>query len=120
MTDQLSPDHWQHLDAAGAGATAYLDAAPAAIAAPRIRSHQLLGIEPGSDLPQVACETGIALREIAELVGPHGTVVGLDPSTAMLEQARLRLDGIPANVELVEAQQRRPASTATGSMRCGA
>jgi ubiquinone/menaquinone biosynthesis C-methylase UbiE len=104
MTDQLRPDHWQRLDAADVAvtATAYLDAAAAAIAAPRIRSHELLGIEPGATVLDVGCGTGIALREIAELVGPDGTVVGLDPSTAMLEQARLRLDAVPANVELVE------------------
>jgi ubiquinone/menaquinone biosynthesis C-methylase UbiE len=111
MTDQLSPDHWQHLDAADAGTTAtvYLDAAAAAIAAPRIRSHQLLDIEPGATVLDVGCGTGIALREIAELVGPQGTVVGLDPSTAMLEQARLRLDAVPAHVELVEG-----TATSTG------
>jgi hypothetical protein len=47
MTDDLTPEHWQHIDTAEAGttATAYLDAAAAAIAAPRLRSHQLLGIE---------------------------------------------------------------------------
>lgn len=104
MTDQLAPDHWQHLDAADAGttATAYLDAAAAALAAPRIRSHQLLGVEPGGSVLDVGCGTGIALREIAELVGPGGTVVGLDPSTAMLDQARWRLEAAPAHVELVE------------------
>jgi ubiquinone/menaquinone biosynthesis C-methylase UbiE len=104
MTERLGPDKWQRLDAAEAGvtATAYLDAAAAAIAAPRIRSHQLLGIEPGATVLDVGCGTGIALREIAELVGPHGTVVGLDPSGAMLEQARRRLEAAPGHVELVE------------------
>lgn len=111
MTDRLRPDHWQHIDAAAAGTTAiaYLDAAAAAIAVPRTRSHQLLGIEPGAAVLDVGCGTGIALREIAELVGCHGTVVGLDPSAAMLEQARLRLNAVPARVELVEG-----TATSTG------
>jgi ubiquinone/menaquinone biosynthesis C-methylase UbiE len=104
VSDDLRPDHWQNIDAANAGtnAAAYLDAAAAAIAAPRLRSHQLLGIEPGATVLDVGCGTGIALREIAELVGPSGTVVGLDPSAAMLEQARVRLEDAPAHVELVE------------------
>src|SRR5918996_515350 len=111
MTDQLSPDHWQHLDAADAGATAtaYLDAAAVAIAVPRIRSHELLGVEPGATVLDVGCGSGIALREVSDLVGPDGTVVGLDPSTAMLEQARLRLEPGPARIELVQG-----TATSTG------
>ena len=111
MTDDLAPDHWQHIDASesGASATDYLDAAAAAIEAPRIRSHQVLGVEPGATVLDVGCGTGIALREIADLVGRDGTVVGLDPSTAMLEQARARLEGVPARVELVEG-----TATSTG------
>lgn len=104
MTETVTPGHWQDIDATNSAttATAYLDAAAAALAAPRIRSHQLLGVAPGGSVLDVGCGTGIALREIAELVGPGGTVVGLDPSTAMLDQARLRLEGAPAQVELVE------------------
>jgi ubiquinone/menaquinone biosynthesis C-methylase UbiE len=111
MTDNLSPDHWQRIDAAAAGAraTAYLDAAAAAFTAPRIRSHQVLGVGPGATVLDVGCGTGIAAREIADLVGQSGTVVGLDPSAAMLEQARARLEGAPARVELVEG-----TATSTG------
>src|SRR2546426_11578411 len=86
-----------------------LDATAAALAAPRIRSHQVLGVEPGSTVLDVGCGSGIALREIADLVGPNGTVVGLDPSTAMLDQARARLHDAPARVELVEG-----TATSTG------
>jgi ubiquinone/menaquinone biosynthesis C-methylase UbiE len=114
MTTQLVPGHWQDLDAAGVGSPAarYLDAAAAAIAAPRLRSHELLGVELGATVLDVGSGTGIALREIAEIVGPDGTVVGLDPSAAMLEQARQRLQGVPARVELVEG-----TATSTGLER---
>ena len=114
MTDNLTPDHWQHIDASDSGATAtdYLDAAATAIEAPRLRSHQVLGVESGATVLDVGCGTGIALREIADLVGPDGTVVGVDPSTAMLEQARARLEDVPARVELVEG-----TATSTGLER---
>jgi ubiquinone/menaquinone biosynthesis C-methylase UbiE len=118
-SEDLQPDHWQRLDEADAGAraTTYLDAAAAAIAAPRLRSHELLGVRPGATVLDVGCGTGIALREIAELVGPTGTVVGVDPSTAMLEQARARLEGAPARAELVEGTA---TSTGLESDRCDA
>jgi ubiquinone/menaquinone biosynthesis C-methylase UbiE len=100
----LAPAHWRDIDGSDAGdsATTYLDATANALAAPRLRSHELLGVQPGATVLDVGCGTGIALAEIADLVGPGGTVVGLDPSAAMLEQARRRLEGAPAGVELVE------------------
>jgi ubiquinone/menaquinone biosynthesis C-methylase UbiE len=102
--ESLSPADWQQIDAADAGAAAadYLDAAAAAIEVPRRRAHELLGIGPGGAVLDAGCGTGIALREIADLVGPAGTVVGLDPSRAMLDQTAARLDGVAATVELVE------------------
>jgi ubiquinone/menaquinone biosynthesis C-methylase UbiE len=105
------PAQWQNLDAADAGAeaAAYLDAAAAAIAAPRRLSHELLGVGPGSTVLDVGCGTGIALAEIAELLGPEGTVVGLDPSSAMLDQARARLHDAACRVELVQG-----SATSTG------
>ena len=105
------PAQWQDLDAADAGAeaAAYLDAAAAAIAAPRLRSHELLGVAPGSTVLDVGCGTGIALSEIAGLLGPEGTAVGLDPSSAMLEQARARLEGSACRIQLVQG-----TATSTG------
>jgi ubiquinone/menaquinone biosynthesis C-methylase UbiE len=111
MTSRVSARHWQDLDAndAGTTATAYLDAAAAASVAQRNRAHQCLGVGPGAAVLDVGCGTGIALREIAEMVGPEGTVVGLDPSTAMLLEAERRLRGVPAHVELVKG-----TATSTG------
>jgi ubiquinone/menaquinone biosynthesis C-methylase UbiE len=107
----IGPEQWRDIDGAEAGtkATTYLDVTAAALAAPRIRSHQVLGIEPGSSVLDVGCGSGIALREIADLVGGTGTVVGVDLSSAMLEEARGRLAGLPARVELVEG-----SATSTG------
>lgn len=67
MTELVTPRQRQDTDATAAATTAasYLDVAAAAIAAPRHRSHQLLGVEPGASVLDVGCGTGIALREIA-------------------------------------------------------
>jgi SAM-dependent methyltransferase len=43
---------------------------------------------PGERVLDVACGTGIVAREAAPLVGPSGTVTGLDPNPGMLAVAR--------------------------------
>src|SRR5258708_29839242 len=51
------------------------------------------GLRPGMRLLDIATGTGLVAREALAIVGPTGSVVGLDPSSGMLEEAR-RL-GIP-------------------------
>jgi ubiquinone/menaquinone biosynthesis C-methylase UbiE len=104
MTDRSpGPKEWQDVDASGRGAEAitYLDATANALSTMRLRSHELLGIEGGATVLDVGCGTGIALAELAQLVGPTGCTVGIDPSSAMLAEARTRLEGAPGDVELV-------------------
>jgi demethylmenaquinone methyltransferase / 2-methoxy-6-polyprenyl-1,4-benzoquinol methylase len=48
------------------------------------------GLEPGMSALDVACGTGVLAAHARELVGEHGSVLGLDPSTGMLLQARRR------------------------------
>jgi SAM-dependent methyltransferase len=97
------PAEWQDVDESGLAesATAYLDDAANALGAARLRSHESLGIGRGASVLDVGCGTGIALAEIAALVGAGGTVVGVDPSEAMLAAACARLEGAPCTVELV-------------------
>ena len=45
-------------------------------------------ISSGQHVLDVACGTGILAREIAELVGANGSVVGLDPNEGMLIVAK--------------------------------
>jgi ubiquinone/menaquinone biosynthesis C-methylase UbiE len=99
-----SPEEWQSLDEANVGesATSYLADAARTFDAMRQRSHELLGVGAGGTVLDVGCGTGIALTEIAALVGPSGTAVGLDPSIAMLEQARRSTESVASHVELVE------------------
>jgi demethylmenaquinone methyltransferase/2-methoxy-6-polyprenyl-1,4-benzoquinol methylase len=46
------------------------------------------GLRAGARLLDVATGTGLVARCAAQIVGPSGTVVGLDPSGAMLREAR--------------------------------
>lgn len=56
----------------------------------RYRRQALLraGLAPGMKALDVACGTGAATTSVQEIVGPSGQVLGLDPSTGMLLQAR--------------------------------
>ncbi len=49
------------------------------------------GLVSGMRVLDVACGTGLVAREELALVGPHGKVVGLDPSAGMLRKARKAL-----------------------------
>lgn len=57
---------------------------------PGYRREALLrsGLAPGMHVLDVATGTGLVAREALDIVGPTGSVVGLDPSAGMLEQAR--------------------------------
>src|SRR3954471_18292565 len=61
----------------------------------RRRALLRAGLAPGMSIADVACGTGLVAREGALIVGPHGRVVGVDPSEGMLAQAR-RYAGVSA------------------------
>jgi demethylmenaquinone methyltransferase / 2-methoxy-6-polyprenyl-1,4-benzoquinol methylase len=54
------------------------------------RRHALssAGLQPGMQVIDVGTGTGLVAREAARLVGPRGSVLGVDPSAAMLANAR--------------------------------
>ncbi len=56
----------------------------------RLRRHFLrfARIKPGSRVLEVGCGTGVACRDLAEMVGPRGRVVGVDPSRTFIQAAR--------------------------------
>ncbi len=52
------------------------------------------GIEPGQQVIDVACGTGVLARTVADRVGAKGKVVGLDASAEMLAVARRKAPAI--------------------------
>jgi ubiquinone/menaquinone biosynthesis C-methylase UbiE len=61
---------------------------PSLIAPWVARTLALAAPQPGQRLLDVACGTGAVTREAAQIVGPTGRVVGLDPSPEALAAAR--------------------------------
>jgi len=66
---------------------------------------RMAAVGPGSDVIEIGCGCGSTMLELAEQVGPSGSVLGVDVSSPMLTQARARLDAAPARVsfELADA-----------------
>ena len=53
----------------------------------RRKALQRAGLRPGMRVLDIATGTGLVAREALAVVGPTGSVVGLDPSAGMLSQA---------------------------------
>jgi demethylmenaquinone methyltransferase/2-methoxy-6-polyprenyl-1,4-benzoquinol methylase len=71
------------------------------------------GLKPGMRVLDIATGTGLVAREALAIVGPEGSVVGLDPSPGMLMQARSL--GIPLVRGLGE---KLPCATASFDFVC--
>ncbi len=62
------------------------------VAAGKRERMRLLGLRPGARAIEVGCGLGDDARALSRLVGPHGEVIGLDSSTALLERAQARCE----------------------------
>jgi ubiquinone/menaquinone biosynthesis C-methylase UbiE len=56
----------------------------------KARSDVLLDLHAGPTVLEVGCGLGHDARRLADLVAPHGRVIGIDSSRRMLEEARAR------------------------------
>lgn len=56
------------------------------------RAVELLDLHHGDTVVDLGCGTGVNLQALADAVGEHGQVVGIDLSQRMLDQARRRAD----------------------------
>jgi demethylmenaquinone methyltransferase/2-methoxy-6-polyprenyl-1,4-benzoquinol methylase len=59
--------------------------------AQRLHAVQALGLRPGDSVVDVACGTGLNFPLIEKAIGPHGRIVGVDLTDAMLARARDRI-----------------------------
>lgn len=74
----------------------------------RRRCIELLALQPGERVLDVACGTGLSLPLLAELVGAGGAVVGVELSPEMMQQARARAARLP-QVRLIEGAMEETA-----------
>ncbi|WPG97272.1 Hypothetical protein R9X50_00004600 [Acrodontium crateriforme] len=60
---------------------------------PRFAKHmiELINLKPGETVLDLACGTGLVSLQAAKIVGPSGSVVGIDISSGMLAQAEKKM-----------------------------
>jgi ubiquinone/menaquinone biosynthesis C-methylase UbiE len=70
----------------------------------RLRAVQALGLRAGDSVVDIACGTGLNFSLIEQVIGPHGRIVGVDLTDAMLAQAEHRIATKGwRNISLVQA-----------------
>ncbi|WP_206604348.1 class I SAM-dependent methyltransferase [Arthrobacter pityocampae] len=58
----------------------------------RVLGIRSLDLEPGHQVLDLACGTGLNFAHLQDRIGPSGTIVGIDRSAEMLAQARRKAD----------------------------
>jgi demethylmenaquinone methyltransferase/2-methoxy-6-polyprenyl-1,4-benzoquinol methylase len=70
----------------------------------RRRAIEALRLEPGDVVLDAGCGTGFCFALVEAAIGSHGRLLGMEPSPAMLAQAKARVDAAGwKNVTLLEA-----------------
>jgi len=70
----------------------------------RARAVRALQARPGDTIVELGCGTGLNFAALERVVGPHGRIIGVDMTDAMLAQARRRIQARGwRNVSLVES-----------------
>ncbi|USZ67756.1 methyltransferase domain-containing protein [Halorussus salilacus] len=119
MGEETALPGWDAVDATDEPETfrSYLDAVTGRerMRALKRRSYRLLDPTAGDRLLDVGCGTGDDALALADEVGPGGSVVGVDNSAAMVEEARERASASTAAA--VDADAGRESEAATVSFR---
>ena len=109
---------WRDVDSSGDAddMMGYLDRAAAATSELRAESLALLWLTPGGVVLDAGCGTGVAAREMAELVGPTGLVHAIDPSAAMVERTAARAGTLPVEARVGDVRSLQlPDDTCDGA-----
>ena len=81
----------------------YLQAAAELLRPAKLRSYELMRVQPGQSLLDVGCGPGLDTVALAQLVGPGGEVAGMDRDPIMVAEADARARGAGV-AELVKHQ----------------
>jgi len=99
------PDPWHQVDASGEAdrLIQVLEEADLAPGWAELRQTWLdySGVRPGDCVLDVGCGTGVVTRNLTQRVGRQGRVVGIDPSTRLIEKAlrRAEEEGLKDRIE---------------------
>ncbi len=102
MSESFNVEYFANVDEHDAASLiAYLDAVTLASRDDKRRRFFAQNLSDGMRVLDAGCGTGDDVRDIAVLVGDRGSVAGVDPSAAMIAEAKRR--GTPANVSFAVA-----------------
>ena len=99
------PDPWHHVDASGEAdrLIQVLEEADLGPGWAELRQTWLdfSGLRSGDHVLDVGCGTGVVTRDLAQRVGHQGQVVGIDPSTRLIQEALRRMEekGVKGRIE---------------------
>jgi ubiquinone/menaquinone biosynthesis C-methylase UbiE len=84
-----------------------LDTLPEGFRTARRTMIRHLGLHASSHVLEAGCGPGTALPDLAEVVGPSGRIMGIDPTRTLVEIARTRADRAGAHVSYSVGDIRR-------------
>jgi demethylmenaquinone methyltransferase/2-methoxy-6-polyprenyl-1,4-benzoquinol methylase len=80
----------------------------------RGRALKRAGLQPGMRVLDIGVGTGLTARQAALLVGPSGHVTGIDPSSGMIQSAK-----VPPDIDLlIGSAESIPAAAETADFLC--
>jgi ubiquinone/menaquinone biosynthesis C-methylase UbiE len=79
----------------------------------RQRLVGLAQLRPGDRVAELGCGTGHLLADLAQVTGPRGSVLGIEPQPGLADRARARTRELPAVVVHTQSADRLPAEDGT-------